>query len=152
MGKPKNPPRVAENEARAVLRMVRISPQKLNLVAQAIRGLTVEKALNELKFSRKRIAGDVYKLVWSAKANAEEKGLDIDSLFVTQAHVGKNLVLKRSASRARGRGTRIEKPFAQITVVVREMPEALEALKNRKKQPRDISPDRRKGAAQGATA
>lgn len=150
MSKPKNPPRQAENEARAVLRTVRISPQKLNLVAQSIRGLTVEKALNELRFSRKRIAGDVYKLVWSAKANAEEKGLDIDSLFVTQAHVGKNIVMKRTMVRGRGRVSRIEKPFAQITVVVREDAERLEQLNAKKKQPRDISPDRRK--PQGATA
>ena len=150
MGKAKNPPRQGENEARAVLRTVRISPQKLNLVAQSIRGLTVEKALNELRFSRKRIAGDVYKLVWSAKANAEEKGLDIDSLFVTQAHVGKNLVMRRTMVRGRGRVSRIEKPFAQITVVVREDAERLERLNAKKKQPRDISPDRRK--PQGATA
>lgn len=156
MGKPKNPPRVAENEARAVLRTIRISPQKLNLVAQSIRGLTVEKALNELRFSRKRIAADVYKVVWSAKANAEEKGLDIDSLFVTQAHVGKNLVMKRSMARARGRGSRIEKAFSQITVVVREDAERLEALQAKKKAPRNISPERRRpesgSASQGATA
>ena len=152
MGKPKNPPRVGEKEARAVLRTIRISPQKLNLVAQSIRGLTVERALNELRFSRKRIAGDVYKLVWSAKANAEEKGLDIDSLFVTQAHVGKNMVMKRSMARARGRGSRIEKAFAQITVVVEEKPDALDAYNNRKKQARNLSPDRRKPEAQGARA
>jgi large subunit ribosomal protein L22 len=120
MAKKKAPPRQGENEARAVLRMVRISPQKLNLVAQSIRGLSAEKALNELEFSRKRIAGDVRKCLQSAIANAENNhNLDIDSLVVAQAHVGKNLVLKRSATRARGRGNRIEKPFAQITIVVR---------------------------------
>lgn len=120
MAKPKSPPRQGENEARAVLRMVRISPQKLNLVAQSIRGLKVERALNELEFSRKRISKDVRKCLQSAIANAENNhSLDIDSLVVTQAYVGKNLVLKRSATRARGRGTRLEKPFSQITIVVR---------------------------------
>lgn len=122
MSKPKSPPKQAESEARAVLRMVRISPQKLNLVAQSIRGLTAERALNELEFSRKRIAQDVRKCLQSAIANAENNHeLDIDSLIVTQAHVGKNLVLKRSNTRARGRGARIEKPFSQLTIVVRDV-------------------------------
>jgi large subunit ribosomal protein L22 len=120
MAKKKAPPRQGENEARSVLRMLRVSPQKLNLVAQSIRGLSVERALNELEFSRKRISKDVRKCLQSAIANAENNhNLDIDSLVVTQAHVGKNLVLKRSTTRARGRGNRIEKPFAQITIVVR---------------------------------
>jgi len=128
MSKAKAPPRQAENEARAVLRMVRISPQKLNLVAQSIRGLPVEKALNELEFSRKRISGEVRKCLQSAIANAENNhNLDIDSLVVAQAHVGKNLVLKRSSTRARGRGVRIEKPFSQITIVVRVAGEEAEA-------------------------
>ncbi len=122
MSKPKSPPKQAENEARAVLRMVRISPQKLNLVAQSIRGLSAERALNELEFSRKRIAQDVRKCLQSAIANAENNHeLGIDTLIVTQAHVGKNLVLKRSNTRARGRGARIEKPFSQLTIVVRDM-------------------------------
>ncbi len=122
MSKPKAPPKQAESEARAVLRMVRISPQKLNLVAQSIRGLSAERALNELAFSRKRIALDVRKCLQSAIANAENNHeLDIDSLVVTQAHVGKNLVLKRSNTRARGRGARIEKPFSQLTIVVRDL-------------------------------
>jgi large subunit ribosomal protein L22 len=109
-------------EARAVLRSLRVSPRKLNLLAQSIRGLHVEDALAELAFSRKRIARDVYKCLWSAQANAEENHqLDIDSLIVAQAHVGKNLVLKRMSPRARGRGARIEKPFSQITIVVREV-------------------------------
>ncbi len=125
MSKTKAPPRQAENEARAVLRMVRISPQKLNLVAQSIRGLKAERALNELEFSRKRIAKDVRKCLQSAIANAENNhNLDIDSLIVAQAHVGKNLVMKRSVTRARGRGMRIEKPFSQITIVVRTAAEA----------------------------
>lgn len=121
MSKPKSLPKQADSEARAVLRMVRISPQKLNLVAQSIRGLTAERALNELAFSRKRIALDVRKCLQSAIANAENNhDLDIDSLVVAQAHVGKNLVLKRSNTRARGRGARIEKPFSQLTIVVRD--------------------------------
>jgi large subunit ribosomal protein L22 len=121
MSKKKAPPRQAENEARAVLRMLRTSPQKLNLVAQSIRGLSAEKALNELEFSHKRVSGPVRKCLQAAIANAENNhNLDIDSLIVTQAHVGKNLVMKRSMTRARGRGARIEKPFSQITIVLRD--------------------------------
>jgi large subunit ribosomal protein L22 len=128
MSKKKAPPRQAENEARSVLRMLRISPQKLNLVAQSIRGLAVEKALNELEFSRKRISKDVRKCLQSAIANAENNhNLDIDALVVAQAHVGKNLVMKRSVTRARGRGMRIEKPFSQITIVVRAAADEAEA-------------------------
>lgn len=121
MGKAKNPPRQAANEARAVLRMMRISPQKLNLVAQSIRGLPVEKALNELEFSRKRAAIDVRKALKSAIANAENNhNLDIDSLVVAEAHVGKNLVMKRIRARARGRAARVEKPFSQLTILLRD--------------------------------
>ena len=99
--------------------MLRISPQKLNLLAQQIRGLTVEKALNQLEFSPKRHAKDVRKALQSAIANAENNhGLDIDSLVVTQAHVGKNLVMKRIRARARGRAARIMKPFSQLTIVL----------------------------------
>ena len=119
MAKKKNPPKQAANEARAVLRMLRISPQKLNLLAQQIRGLTVEKALNQLEFSPKRHAKDVRKALQSAIANAENNhNLDIDSLIVTQAHVGKNLVMKRIRARARGRAARIHKPFSQLTIVL----------------------------------
>ena len=119
MAKKKNPPKQAANEARAVLRMLRISPQKLNLLAQQIRGLTVEKALNQLEFSPKRHAKDVRKALQSAIANAENNhNLDIDSLIVTQAHVGKNLVTKRIRARARGRAARIHKPFSQLTIVL----------------------------------
>ena len=131
MGKPKAPPKQAANEARAILKMVRISPRKLNLVAQSIRGLSAEKAVNELMFSRKRISSDVLKCLKSAISNAENNhNLDIDSLVVAEAHVGKNLVMKRFAARARGRGYRIEKPFAQLTIVVRDTsfePETAEA-------------------------
>jgi large subunit ribosomal protein L22 len=101
--------------------MARISPQKLNLLAQLIRGHKVEKAMAELEFSRKRAAADVLKLLKSAVANADNNhGLDIDSLVVAEAHVGKNLVMKRMHARARGRGARIEKPFSQITIVLRD--------------------------------
>ncbi len=124
MSKPKAPPRQASNEARSVARMLRVSPRKLNLVAQSIRGLHVQKALNELAFSPKRIAADVHKALKSAIANAENNhGLDIDQLVVSQAYVGKNLVLKRMHARARGRGARVEKPFSQLTIVVREQEE-----------------------------
>ncbi len=119
MAKSKNPPKQAANEARSVLRMLRISPQKLNLLAQQIRGLTVQKALNQLEFSPKRHAKDVRKALQSAIANAENNhNLDIDSLVVTQAHVGKNLVMKRIRARARGRAARIHKPFSQLTIVL----------------------------------
>jgi large subunit ribosomal protein L22 len=118
----KNVRREADNEAKAVLKMVRISPRKLNLVAQSIRGLRAEKAVNELTFSRKRISGDVLKCLQSAIANAENNhNLDIDSLVVAEAHVGKNLVMKRTSVRARGRAVRIEKPFSQLTIIVRDI-------------------------------
>ncbi len=121
MAKEKNPPRQKPNESRAVLKMYRSSPQKLNLLAQQIRGLKVERALAELQFSPKRPAMDVRKLLQSAVANAEHNhSLDIDSLVVAEAYVGKNLVLKRMHARARGRGSRVEKPFAQITIVLRD--------------------------------
>jgi large subunit ribosomal protein L22 len=127
MGKPKSPPKQASNEARAVLRMTRISPQKLNLLAQLIRGKTAEKAVAELSFSRKRAAADVLKLLRSAIHNADNNhGLDIDSLVVAEAHVGKNLVMKRMHARARGRGARIEKPFSQITIVLRDSSQAVQ--------------------------
>ena len=125
MAKAKNPRRVGDNEARAKLRMIRTSPQKLNLVAQLIRGKKVETALADLEFSHKRIAADVKKVLESAIANAENNhGLDIDSLIVSEAYVGKNLVMKRFRARARGRGARILKPFSELTIVVREHTEA----------------------------
>ena len=121
MGKAKAPPKQASNESRAVLKMYRISGQKLNLLAQQIRGLKVDKAMAELEFSRKRAAGDVLKLLKSAVANADNNhNLDIDSLIVAEAHVGKNLVMKRMHARARGRGVRVEKQFSQLTIVLRD--------------------------------
>ena len=122
MGKAATPRALPENEAKAVLRMVRVSPQKLNLVAQLIRGKKVSNALADLEFSRKRIAKDVRKCLESAIANAENNhDLDVDDLVVKEAFVGKALVMKRF--HARGRGARIEKPFSNLTIVVREVAE-----------------------------
>ena len=122
MGKSATPRALPENEAKAVLRMVRISPQKLNLVAQLIRGKKVSTALADLEFSRKRISKDVKKCLESAIANAENNhDLDVDDLVVKEAFVGKALVLKRFHARARGRGARILKPFSNLTIVVREV-------------------------------
>ncbi|MBU3030093.1 50S ribosomal protein L22 [Paracoccus marinaquae] len=124
MGKEQNPRRVAENEAMAKTKMLRTSPQKLNLVAQLIRGKKVDRALADLTFSHKRIAGDVKKCLQSAIANAENNhGLDVDSLVVAEAWVGKNLVMKRGRPRARGRYGKIMKPFSEITIKVRQVEE-----------------------------
>jgi large subunit ribosomal protein L22 len=121
MSKEKNPRRVAENEAMAVSRMLRTSPQKLNLVAAMIRNKPVGKALSDLTFSKKRIAEDVKKTLQSAIANAENNhDLDVDDLVVKEASVGKNLVMKRFHARARGNAGGIEKFFSQITIVVEE--------------------------------
>jgi len=125
MGQEKNPRRVADNEAMAKIRMLRTSPQKLNLVAALIRGKPVERALNDLTFSKKRIAQDVKKCLQSAIANAENNhSLDVDSLVVAEAWVGKNLVMKRGRPRARGRYGKIMKPFSEITIKVRQIEEA----------------------------
>ena len=125
MGKPHRERTLADNEARAVTKLLRVSPQKLNLLAQLIRGKKVDKALADLTFSRKRIARDVKKTLESAIANAENNhDLDVDALIVSEAYVGKKLVMKRLRARARGRASRIEKPFAQITVIVRQVEES----------------------------
>jgi len=125
MGQKSNERRQAPVEAMAKVRTLRTGLRKLNLVAQSIRGLKVQRALNELEFSHKRIAQDVRKALNSAISNAENNhSLDIDSLIVAEAYVGKNLVMKRFASRARGRSSRIQKPFSEITIVVRELGEA----------------------------
>ena len=121
MGKKARERALAENEAKAVARMLRVSPQKLNLLAQLIRGKKVATALADLEFSRKRIARDVRKCLESAIANAENNhALDVDELVIAQAHVGKALVLKRFHPRGRGRMGRIFKPFANLTIIVRE--------------------------------
>ena len=122
MSKPKRERSLADNEAKAVARMLRVSPQKLNLVASLIRGKAVATALADLEFSRKRIARDVRKCLESAIANAENNHqLDVDDLIVAQAHVGKAIVLKRFSPRGRGRMGRIFKPFSNLTIVVREV-------------------------------
>jgi len=122
MGKSAHERSLADNEAQAVVRTLRVSPQKLNLVAQMIRGKKVASALADLQFSRKRIARDVRKCLESAIANAENNhDLDVDDLVVAEAHVGKALVIKRHEIRARGRVGAILKPFANLTIVVREV-------------------------------
>ena len=124
MGKVQNPRRVADNEAMAKTRMLRTSPQKLNLVAQMIRGKKVDKALTDLTFSNKRIAQDVKKCLQSAIANAENNhNLDVDELIVAEAWVGKKMTLKRGRPRARGRFGKILKLFAEITIKVRQVEE-----------------------------
>jgi large subunit ribosomal protein L22 len=124
MGKAKRERALADNEAQAVARNLRVSPRKLNLLAQMIRGKKVDTALAELEFSRKRIAKDVRKCVMSAVANAENNhNLDVNDLVVKEAFVGKNLVITRFHARGRGRMSPIEKPFSQLTVVVKEKQE-----------------------------
>jgi len=125
MGKPAKKRSLSGTQAKAVGRNIRTSPRKLNLVAQSIRGQTAEAALATLTFSPKRIARTVKKVLESAIANAENNhDLDVDSLVVSEASVGKNLTMKRFHARARGRGARIEKPFSQVTIVVEEGEEA----------------------------
>ena len=122
MSKTAHPRSLPDNEAKAVARMLRISPQKLNLVAQLIRGKKVQTALADLEFSRKRIAKEVRKCLESAIANAENNhDLDVDDLVVAEAHVGNGIVMKRFAPRGRGRSGRVFKPFSQLTIVVRQV-------------------------------
>ncbi|MCR9257357.1 MAG: 50S ribosomal protein L22 [Alphaproteobacteria bacterium] len=124
MGKQSRERVLDDSEAKCVLRNLRVSPQKLNLVAAQIRGLNCDKALAELTFSKKRISNDVKKALESAIANAENNHqLDVDRLFVKEAYVGKSLVMKRFRPRARGRVGRIVKPFSHLTIVVREREE-----------------------------
>ena len=125
MSKKKHERRRGPAEAQAKLTSLRSGLRRLNLVAASIRGKKVQLALNELEFSPKRVAGEVRKALQSAISNAENNhNLDIDNLIVAEAYVGKNLIMKRFASRARGRSSRIEKPFSEITIVVRELGEA----------------------------
>ena len=124
MGKPAAARRLAENEAMAIARSLRTGPRKLNIVAQSIRGKAVEKALAELAFSRRRIAGEVRKVLQSVIANAENNHqLDVDRLYVAEATVGRALVMKRWRPRARGRVAAIEKPFSNLRIIVREREE-----------------------------
>ena len=153
MGKDARARVLADHQAKAIGRMMRISPRKLNLVAQTIRGKKAEAALNELTFSPKRVAKAVKKILQSAIANAENNhDLDVDDLVVSEASVGKNMVLKRFHARARGRGAGIEKPFAQITIVVEEKREEAPAkaeAADGKKAPAK-KPAARKSASKGA--
>ena len=128
MGKAKAERRLKDNEAQAIARTIRVSPQKLNLLAALIRGKKVDRALAELEFSRKRSAETVKKTLESAIANAENNhDLDVDSLIVAEAYVGKSIVMKRFHVRGRGKASRIEKPFSHLTIVVREVAEKGEA-------------------------
>ena len=128
MGKPKHPRALPDNAAKAVTKNLKVSPQKLNLVAGMIRGKKVEQALADLEFSQKRISIDVRKCLMSAIANAENNhGLDVNDLVVSEAWVGKNLVMKRFHARGRGRSGKILKPFSQITVIVRAVEQAVAA-------------------------
>ena len=144
MGKETNARRVADNEAMAKTKMLRVSPQKLNLVAAMIRGKKVDKALADLTFSKKRIAGDVRKCLQSAVANAENNhSLDVDQLVVVEAWVGKNMTLKRGRPRARGRFGKIMKPFAEITIKLREVDlAAAEAAKQAARTARSTASNR----------
>ncbi len=134
MGKAKRDRVLKESEAKAVTRNLRVSPRKLNLVAQMIRGKKVDTALADLEFARKRIAQDVRKCLMSAVANAENNhSLDVNDLVVKEAHVGKNLVMRRFHARGRGRMSPVEKPFAQLTVIVKEVEQSAEEAKPRKR-------------------
>ncbi|MCK5374304.1 MAG: 50S ribosomal protein L22 [Alphaproteobacteria bacterium] len=125
MGQSKNPRREKDNEAKAFAKHIKTSPQKLNLLARTIRGKSAGKALIDLEFSSRRVAEDVRKLLQSAVANAENNhGLDVDRLIVSEAYVGKSLMLKRFRARARGRGARIHKTVSNMTIVVKESEEA----------------------------
>lgn len=146
MSKPKRERSLADNETRAVGRMVRSSQYKLNLVVESIRGKSVNQAMADLEFSPKRIANEVKKVLWSAIQNAENNhNLDVDDLVVAQAWTGKNMVLKRFHARARGRGARIVKPFSELTIVVREQPK--EEAKTKSKGKRGSKPAAKKEAA-----
>ncbi len=124
MGKSSLQRQLPDNKAKAVGRMIRTSPQKLNLVAQLIRGKTAARALSDLAFSHRRISGEVKKILESAISNAENNhNLDVDSLIIAEAYVGKNLTMKRFRARAKGRAARILKPFSQLTIVVQEVEE-----------------------------
>jgi large subunit ribosomal protein L22 len=149
MGKAKRERALSETEAKAVARNLRVSPQKLNLVAQLIRGKKIDTALADLEFSRKRIAQDVKKCVMSAVANAENNhGLDVNDLVVTQAHVGKNFSMRRFHARGRGRMSPIEKPFSQLTVVVKEV--AQEPEEKPKASRKGKADEQAKAAKEGA--
>lgn len=152
MGKAKRERVLADNEARAISKNIRVSPQKLNLVAGLIRGKKVDQAMADLEFSRKRIAIDVRKCLMSAVANAENNhSLDVNDLVVAEAHVGRNIVMRRFHARGRGRAAIVEKPFSQITVVVREQDQDAEEVAE-KKAPAKKAPAKEKAAANKTAA
>ena len=152
MGQQANERRQAPTEAAAQARYLRTSPQKLNLVADTIRGKKAGKALVDLEFSHRRIARDVRKVLQSAVANAENNhGLDVDRLVVSEVQVGKSIVMKRFHARGRGRGARILKPFSRLTVVVREDSETAKP-KAKKAKPAAKSADTQKAPAKKAAA
>lgn len=135
MSKQANAPRTADNEARAYAKYLRTSPQKLNIVASMIRGKTAEKALVDLEFSKRRIAQEVKKVLQSAVANAENnQNLDVDRLVVAEASVGRTMSMKRFRARGRGRSARVEKPFSNLTIIVREESDEDKAKKQAKKE------------------
>jgi large subunit ribosomal protein L22 len=153
MGKPKRERSLSDSEAQAVARNLRVSPRKLNLVAGLIRGKPVDAALADLEFSRKRIAQDVRKCVMSAVANAENNhGLDVNELVVSEAFVGKNLIMRRFAARGRGRASSIMKPFSQITVIVRQKAEEEGEKAAKKKAKPAAKPAKQAKEAKGAGA
>ena len=126
MSKKAMPRRLSDSEAKAMVRGIRVSPRKLNLVAQSIRGKDAATALSVLTFSKRRIARDVKKALQAAIANAENNHqLDVDRLYVAEASVGKSLVMKRFRPKARGRAGRVVKPFSRLTIVVREREERI---------------------------
>ena len=134
MGQTANDRRVKDNEAMAMAKYLRTSPQKLNLVAQSIRGKDAGRALTDLEFSSRRIAQDVRKVLQSAVSNAENNhGLDVDKLYVAEAYVGKSITMKRFRARARGRAAKIMKPFSRLTVVVREREDEVQKAAPKKK-------------------
>lgn len=147
MSKQKKERSLPDNEAKAIGRSVRTSQYKLNRVVESIRGKRVDQALAELTFSPKRIAGEVIKVLRSAIANAENnQNLDVDDLVVAQAWTGKNLVLKRFHARARGRGARIEKPFSELTIIVREQPKEEKKSKGKGKRGGKSAPAKKEAA------
>jgi large subunit ribosomal protein L22 len=153
MGKDSRARVLQDTQAKAIGRMLRTSPRKLNLVAQSIRGKTAEAALNELTFSPKRIAKAVKKVLQSAIANAENNhDLDVDDLVVKEASVGKNLVMKRFHARARGRGARVERPFSQVTIIVEEKRETKPAEKPKPAEKAETKSEAKKPAAKKAAA
>jgi large subunit ribosomal protein L22 len=136
MGKKALERQLATTEAKAVINRIRISPRKLNLVAQVIRGMSVSAALTQLTFSSKRISDDVKKALQSAIANAENNhNLNVDSLYVKEAYVGKNIVMKRMHTRGRGKSARVFKPFSNLTLIVREKEEDVKPVKKAAKKP-----------------